>query len=171
MAMGSPAGQTAISGNNASTWAIGADGIRGITGLSIGEEWDDPCYMRLEKKNDDDANDTTSPWTSAWCNSGASSVDLEVGFPNNPRYFVRGISVCLSNSGKIKGVAIVAAKLPVGSNDVEELVDYDSDQLPNCAHWEPWVYCPTNSFAQYVLAEVENSDYFTGLSLACNYRS
>ena len=170
MTLGPVAGQTAVSGNHGgTTWSFGIDGTRGITGLSIGEKSDDPCYMSLEKKDDDDGSDTTSPYTSQ-CNGGAHSVDLNVSFPNNPRYFVRGISVCLSNSGKVKGVAIVAAKLPAGSSDVEELVDFTSDQLTNCSTWKPWVYCPTNSIAQGMLIEADG-DTFVGLALDCDYRS
>lgn len=165
-----PGTDTAISGDPGSGgWApLNFWATYALTGVTIGERNNHPCYLRLDGKDPENGSDTEDTFTSWLCNGGAN-ISLEVGFPNNPRYFVRGISVCLSNSGRVKGVAVVAARLPVGSDDVEELVDYDSDQSANCATWEPWVYCPNNMVATGAQFGEDNEN-FTGLGLVCRPR-
>ncbi len=165
-----PGTDTAISGDPGSGgWApLRFWSTYAVTGVTIGEHNNHPCYLGIDGKDPEHGSDTEDTSTAFLCNGGAN-IRLEAGFPNNPRYFVRGLSVCLSNSGRVKGVAVVAARLPVGSADVEELVDYESDQSANCATWEPWVYCPNNMVATGVQFGEDNEN-FTGLGLVCRAR-
>lgn len=135
------------------------------------EGWDQPCYFRIRGKDPDDASSTDSR-VENFCDGGLTAYSQKtVDFEDNPRYFVRGISVCNNNNAnhRLKGIRIYASRLPVGNDDVETLNVTDVKERSNCDIWQPAVYCPANEVASGLQVRVKNGAA-VGLGLVCKAR-
>ena len=146
-------------------------GDEGITEISWQEGWDQPCYFQIRGKDPDDASDTDTE-TRNFCDGGLTAYSQKtVEFEDNPRYFVRGISVCNNNNDakRLKGIKIYASKLPVGGDDVDVVGVSDMQDRSNCDIWQPAVYCPSGKVASGLEVRVKNGSA-VGLGLVCKAR-
>lgn len=146
-------------------------GDRGIQKIAWQELSDRPCQFFVTGKNPDVS---PSEWTDneGFC-GGISRSDShkEVKWPDNPRYFVRGISVCTNGKSnhRMKGLKIYAAKLPAGSDAVDNLTVTDKAERTNCKDWHGPVYCPSGMVAFGMELRVKD-DAVVGIALRCTPR-
>ena len=84
-----------------------------VTRVTWREHWDKPCQVTITGKDPDDARPTVDIGAYICLGGGAPLSTREVFFEGNPRYFVRGISVCTNNRDNhlMKGIEIVATRL------------------------------------------------------------
>jgi hypothetical protein len=146
-------------------------GTEGLQEIAWQEGWDQPCYFRIAGKDPDDASETDAR-TENFCDGGLTAYSQKtVDFEDNPRYFVRGISVCNNNNAnkRLKGIKIYASRLPVGSDDVEVLAVSDMKDRANCDIWQPAVYCPSGKVASGLEVRVKDGSA-VGLGLVCKAR-
>ncbi len=147
-------------------------GNRGIQEIAWEELSDKPCYFGVTGKNPDVA---PSKWTDneSIC-GGNSRIDSRktVKFKDNPRYFVRGISVCTNNRSnhRLKGIKIYAAKLPAHNSRVDELTVTKKKEHTNCRTWHSPVYCPANEVAFGMDMRVKDGAV-VGIALRCAPRT
>lgn len=171
---GNTASHTAVSGyaGSASDAFHVSLGDRGITQIAWEELSDRGCFISVTGKDPDNASDTSSSVNGDHCH-GISRVDSRktVKFKDNPRYFVRGIAVCTNNKSnhRLKGIKIVAAKLPTGNDDVQTLTVTNKKDRTNCKNWHQTVYCPSNKVASGLNVKVKDSA-FVGIGLQCKAR-
>ena len=101
--------------------------------------------------------------------SGNPGNRKEVGFWDNPRYFVRGIALCSSKTGnkeRMKGIKLYAAKARLTKSEVEELTTAVIEDHTNCGTWNAAVFCPADQAATALIIHRADRS-ITGLGLKC----
>jgi hypothetical protein len=144
---------------------------KGITAIDWEELTDHPCWIRISGKDPDDASDTRTYENDICGGTSRPDSHKSVEFKDNPRYFVRGISVCTNNKSnhRMKGLKIYASKLPTGNDDVEVLTVTNSKEHANCANWHTPVYCAADKVASGVNVKVKDGS-IVGIGLQCKGR-
>jgi hypothetical protein len=139
-----------------------------VTRVLWREHWDKPCQVTITGKDPDDARPTVDIGAYICLGGGAPLSAREVSFEGNPRYFVRGISVCTNNRDNhhLKGMEIVATRPQPDSTTVETVTVTDKASHPNCATWHPAVFCAANMVANGISLEVEDKA-IVGMRLRC----
>lgn len=143
---------------------------RGITKFRWYELYDSPCAFEATGKDPDDASDERGSWYRA-CDNYRRDSEKIVRFKDNPRYFVRGLSVCTNGkkNHRLKGLKIWAAKLPAGNGVVDELTVTSKKERTNCKNWHGPVYCPDDQVASGVQLRMKD-DSIVGVALECRRR-
>jgi hypothetical protein len=143
-------------------------GMGGLMEITWFEDRDQPCHLGTRLRT---LTEGTEVYTNGEFNHcvGNPGNRKEVGFWDNPRYFVRGIAVCSSKSGnkeRMKGIKLYAAKAWLTKPEVEELTTAVMEDHTNCGTWNAAVFCPADHAATSLV--IHRSDRsITWLGLKC----
>lgn len=159
--------KTQTSGNAGSaTKKIGGDGdFKALYELSFWEDGDHPSHIeaRLRHLN------TLSTASYLWDGGVYKNDKKTIAFTNTDT-FIRGVQVCLSNSGRLKGVRIYGAKLDRAKGTLSNTSGSQSFERPNCNSWQVAHYCPAGKVATKLVIKHDNETpraSAVGLALEC----
>lgn len=143
-------------------------GMGGLMGITWFEDRDQPCHLGTHLRTLTEGTEVYTNGDFDHC-AGNPGNRKEVGFWDNPRYFVRGIAVCSSKTGneeRMKGIKLYAAKAWLTKPEVEELTTAVMEDHTNCGTWDAAVFCPADHAATSLI--IHRSDRsITGLGLKC----
>jgi hypothetical protein len=143
-------------------------GMSGLIGITWYEDSDQPCHLGTHLRTLTQGSEAYIDGDFKHCAGNPGNIK-SVGFWDNPRYFVRGIAVCSSRTGKserVKGIKLYAAKAWLTKPEVEELTTAVMEDHTNCGTWNAAVFCPADQAAtSLIIYRADRS--ITGLGLRC----
>jgi hypothetical protein len=145
-----------------------------ITEVHWSEWYDKPCLIGIRGRDPEGGNATWDERNLCGLERDEPQNAKSVGFFSNSRYFVRGLSVCSNDrlNHRMKGIALLAAKLPPDSSEIIPIAYPDTDPQDgtarhvNCKDWAEWVYCPSTQVAYGLDVHVKDGA-IVGLALRC----
>jgi hypothetical protein len=150
-----------LGGSNTTDLGAAGDTIA-LNGLSWGESWNDPCWMRADK-TDINLLAGNNPDTYDHCNY--TSWD-PLGWENNEDVFVYGVQVCMNSSAdRLKGIRLYGGEIH-SDGTITQSGHTKALWHPNCASWSTSVYCDPGQVATKLRVH-HNGDTIVGLSLGC----
>lgn len=140
-----------------------ANSYHAIWEISLWEKGDDACKIAAKSRHLNTLGTATSrDELKSSCNNDKKTVS----FPDTNTY-VRGVQVCLSSSGKIKGLRLYGTRLNHSTGRLSDLRNPKEFTRPNCRNnWKNTVYCPPEKIA-WMVRPYKTGSNFNGLQLLC----
>jgi hypothetical protein len=143
-----------------------AGGYQGLYGLAMWETNDKPCRVKTYSRHLNTlSTKTDNGGSSDYCKRAKKSVKLA-----NTDTFVRGIAVCHSGTGRVKGVRLYGAKLNRKTGKLSNVSGSASFERTNCKTWKTPVYCPVGKVATSLKVHRESlssRSSIVGYALTC----
>lgn len=140
----------------------GPTDFQGIYEISMWEQLDYPCRLRVRSRHLNNYEGRQSAW--ARCDGSNKSLKT-LKFADTETY-ISGINVCLNKKGtRIKGLRIFGSKLNRNTGNLTSAGSKEWER-PNCKNWQTARHCPTGQLAQGIRVEY-NQYTVIGLRLIC----
>lgn len=163
--------------SGARTRVLGAnDALGAIERLAFGERSDNPCFVRVEKAGIVDHTSVSPDAELDLCGKKGStdrSLELVPLLATGHDTFVRGVSVCNSNTGnstRLKGVKTYLVRVE-DDGSLSMISNPQTMERPNCdENWRAPAMCPAGSVATKLIVHIRpdhDDEVVTGLSLQC----
>lgn len=156
---------TARSGpaGTATTDVGAASDVNAVNSISVGEHWDNPCWLRVGKAEINGANTSISDDYDRCTTTGPSET---AGWLNNSSIFVNGIQVCThASNNRLKGVRLFGGVIQANGTFVASGFMQEFERT-NCNTWHSLVLCPAGQVATKIRVH-HTGDTINALSLGC----